>query len=254
MADEYIKIAIAAADQKKKDENLASQEIARTTTPPHCLTCSVCTTHLPSQLVSINFNTASLRIAGKFYRSLWHLLARGSIHGRALPFLAPLFEIYKSLSITALAKIQSALQSSQEFIVEKNFVHPHTWYMEKCEFQQLTASSVFSSRVCCHKSFHNRARSRTARRSHGTVMRDDEIRVASWRKEGTTSPSTTPVLDWMPSDWTSVVFDDESSRACAYAAVTYIATKHVLCTYVWRIVRKTVRTCIRTHCESRCKV
>jgi len=38
MADEYIKIAITATDQKKEDENLAPQEIARTTTPPHCLT------------------------------------------------------------------------------------------------------------------------------------------------------------------------------------------------------------------------
>lgn len=85
MADEYIKIAIAAADQKKEHENLAPQEIARTTTPPHCLTYSVRTTHLPSQTVSFNFNTA-----GKFCRSLRHrLLARGSIRGRALPFLAP---------------------------------------------------------------------------------------------------------------------------------------------------------------------
>jgi len=52
MADEYIKIAIAAADQNKQDKNLAPQEIARTTTPPHCLTCSVRVTHLPNQLVS----------------------------------------------------------------------------------------------------------------------------------------------------------------------------------------------------------
>jgi len=103
MADEYIKITIAAADQNKKDENLAPQEIARTTTPPHCLTCSVRATHLPSQLVSAS--KPSSRIARKSYRSLWHrLLARGSIHGHALPFLAPPFEIYKSLLITALTK------------------------------------------------------------------------------------------------------------------------------------------------------
>ena len=41
----------------------------------------------------------------------------------------------------------------------------------------MSVFSVSSSRACYHKSFHDRARSRTARRSHGTAMRDDETRV-----------------------------------------------------------------------------
>lgn len=250
MADEYIKIAIATADQKKEHENLAPQEIARTTTPPHCLTYSVCTTHLPSQLVSFNFNTASSRTAGKFYRSLRHrLLARGSIHGRALPFLTPLLEIYKSLDYRArenLARFVIIVRDHCKKI-------PHIWYIEKSEFQRLSTSSIFSSRMYDPKLF---IIERVLERRNDHMALWCAMTRLGWRpgaREKTTSSSTTSVLNWTPSDWTSVVFD-ESGRACAYAAVTYIATEHVLCTYRWWIAEKTVRTCMRTHCEFRYKV
>jgi len=41
LTDEYVEVAIAAADENEEHEELAPQEIARATTPPHCLTCSV---------------------------------------------------------------------------------------------------------------------------------------------------------------------------------------------------------------------
>lgn len=113
LADEYVEIAIAAADEDEEDEELAPQEIAGTTAPPpHRVTCSVRarTTVSPpatrNKVAECAYPTVSLplfsrlsnltpslfsKTAVEFYRCPRHRqpLARGSSRLRAaLPFLA----------------------------------------------------------------------------------------------------------------------------------------------------------------------